>query len=366
MCSNLDTIIEGGFVASVTLYNQERGSDKVYKLDLEATDGGFTVIGWNGRRGSSLKKPVPYAEAKKLFDSIIKEKTKKGYRPGEGGSAYVTATAGEKIGIDLQLLTEDSEANIARYINDDAYIAQEKIDGERRPVARHDTVIGGNRNGFAVALPRVLVDTLSALPPDTEIDAEQIGDTLYAFDLLKYDGKGLRTVSTLARWYQLTQRLAGLSNVVVVPVASTTEEKQAFYTQLRAERKEGIVFKRRNSQYSAGQNNDQIKIKFKERATVEVASVHPTKRSVGVQAYSPEGVSVSLGNVTIPANRPIPAVGEIVEVEYLYCVSKLYQPIFKGLRVDRSLDACTTTQLKFKAGVGEEDAENDGLAQEAA
>ena len=65
---------------------------------------------------------------------------------------------------------------------------------------------------------------------------------------------------------------------------------------------------------------------------MQVASIHPTKRSITVQAIDDMGVAVPLGSVTIPANYPIPSVATLVEVEYLYVVKSLVQPIYRGQR----------------------------------
>ena len=112
--------------------------------------------------------------------------------------------------------------------------------------------------------------------------------------------------------------------------------------------------------------DDQIKIKFIESATLQVASIHPTKRSVTVQAFDDMGVAVPLGSVTVPANYPIPTVGELVEIEYLYVVKSLVQPVFRGVRTDQTQASCTLRQLKYRAGLGEEDAQNDDDALLAA
>ena len=57
------------------------------------------------------------------------------------------------------------------------------------------------------------------------------------------------------------------------------------------------------------------------------------------------------GNVTIPVNCEIPAVGSIVECRYLYAFresGKIYQPVYLGVREDIDPEECTTAQLKFK------------------
>jgi len=60
---------------------------------------------------------------------------------------------------------------------------------------------------------------------------------------------------------------------------------------------------------------------------------------------------VSAGNVTIPANQPMPKVDAIVEVRYLYAFPEsghIFQPVYLGERDDVNAVECTVKQLKFK------------------
>jgi len=67
---------------SVSLHYTDGGSsDKVYNIHLEELGPNqFTVTGYNGKRGSALiprkqtDSPVPYAEAKRLFDNLERDK----------------------------------------------------------------------------------------------------------------------------------------------------------------------------------------------------------------------------------------------------------------------------------------------------
>jgi bifunctional non-homologous end joining protein LigD len=58
------------------------------------------------------------------------------------------------------------------------------------------------------------------------------------------------------------------------------------------------------------------------------------------------------GNVTIPPNFNVPAVGEVLELRYLYALREsnaLYQPVYLGPREDVEHHECVLSQLKFKA-----------------
>ena len=79
---------------SITLYFKQGLSDKVYQTAIEPKDGGYFVTFAYGRRGSTMttgnKTPtaVNYDAAKAIYDKLIKEKTSKGYTPGEDGTPY--------------------------------------------------------------------------------------------------------------------------------------------------------------------------------------------------------------------------------------------------------------------------------------
>jgi bifunctional non-homologous end joining protein LigD len=78
------------------------------------------------------------------------------------------------------------------------------------------------------------------------------------------------------------------------------------------------------------------------------------QRSIEVRLLNGEGW-VTAGNVTIPPNHPVPKVGAVVEVRYLYAIPGsgcLYQPVYLGVRKDVEPHECVVSQLKFK---GEDD-----------
>ncbi len=361
---------------SIRLLSTKDGADKEYRVQLDQSGEGYIVTGFNGRRGGPLKAqpkittPVAYEEAKAAYDALVKSKFKGGYKPADVGGEYVVpADVGTPTGMKLHLLTQVPECDVERYLDDDRYLAQEKYDGERRPVARRETVIGGNKNGFQTSLPSAVISALLPLPNDTEIDSEQVGEVLYVFDVMKIAGESQRDVPCLERKRRvdaLVSQLGNPENIVPVYTAVGTAAKRELYARLRSSRKEGIVFKRLAAGLSEGKNDDQIKVKFVESATLQVSAHHPSKRSVTVQAFDAAGSSVSLGSVTIPANHEVPAIGALVEVEYLYVVKNLVQPVYRGQRRDQTLSSCTTSQLKFRADIGDDEAANGSFAELAA
>src|SRR5580658_8406004 len=145
----------------VSLYYRQGGSDKVYQVVIESSGAGFIVNFAFGRRGSTLQtdtktaSPVDYPEAKKIFDKLVREKTAKGYSPGEDGTPYQETSKEERCtGIPPQLLNPIDEDEAQKLLADSAWWAQEKLDGKRVLIRRKgEEITGINRQGLIIALP---------------------------------------------------------------------------------------------------------------------------------------------------------------------------------------------------------------------
>ena len=354
---------------SITLFSTLNGADKEYRIQLTAKDDGFILTGYNGRRGGTMTPqpkiavPVPYAEAKADYDALLKKQLKKGYQPGNAGANYTAPIEqGIPTGVSLHLLTQAPESDVDRFINDDAWCAQQKWDGERRPLIRRDTVFGGNKNCFRVALTVDLAKALSALPYATVLDSEQVGDRVYVFDAIEASGQCLRDIPLINRleiMKRLVGKLGAQACVLAVETAIGTKAKRALYERLKATRQEGIVFKKLVSGYRSGYNDDQIKMPFFESCTVQVVAHHKTKRSISVQGFDKDGLPDPLGWITVPSNYPMPPVGALVDTEYLYRVKALVRTIYRGIRTDQTLASCSTVNLKYRADIGVDDVEDE-------
>ncbi len=365
-------------IALTSLFYSEGRSDKEYHAEIVEVAGGNVVNFRYGRRGASLIvgtktfAPVDFAQAKKIYDKLVKGKIAKGYTPDVFGTAYQgTENASLKSGFQPQLLNPISENEALRLIEDDRWAAQEKMDGERRAVqAEVDKTIGINRKGLIVPLPLAIADEIHAVAKNGGtifVDGELINEVLWVFDL-HAQGKGVHTLPWLDRMRLAESALTGCKQIKVVPVAVTTTEKRALWNMVKANHGEGVVFKRLNSPVTPGRpstGGDWLKFKFTESASCQVMAVNIGKRSVKIGLLDPTARSIKdqrltpVGNVTIPPNHDVPATGDVVEVEYLYAYQggSLYQPVYRGKRRDIDTAACTTGQLKFKPdGRDEEDA----------
>jgi len=353
---------------SIKLHYKQGGSDKLYNILIEQSGDGHVVNFAYGRRGSTLrtgtktKTPLPLGSpddtgsktAYGVYNALLKKQRSKGYTPIDGaGGDYVDVQV-QKTDVYCQLLNPIDEDQVAALIADDDFWAQEKHDGKRMTIrhgdeARYDNeTVAINRRGLTCGAPDAILNSYKQCPDAGIFDGEAVGEIHWVFDILDYPA------------LPYSQRLAGLENympdlgpaVRLVYTAKTTAEKQALYDQLKAEGKEGIVFKRHAAPHTAGRPNsggDQLKFKFYATATVLVSG-HNDKRSVQMQAADDLGGMVDIGNVTIPPNHEVPPIHSFIEVRYLYAYEggSLYQPTYLGVRDDKgTCDKIDT--LKYKA-----------------
>lgn len=347
-------------IKSIALHSTKDGADKIYTVQIDEVEGGYLVIYANGRRGASLKPsrktPMPVAldVADGIFNKLVKEKTnpRKGYTVvGEdGGCVSVVHTSPEsKSGIEVQLLTAISRAQAEVLCLDPAFVAQEKHDGERRPIQiAGGGVKGINRNGLYVGLTSKVV---GGIPTDTDMvfDAEGFDSHVVAFDILEHNGKDLRSLGFMERHKALVDAVNKFPSVRISPVAVTSKEKLALLARIESEKGEGIVFKRAEAAYEPGKGDSQLKFKLYDETSAIVIKIN-NKRSVEVGVLDESGSVVSVGNVTIPANAEIPTAGDIIEVRYLYAYAggSLYQPTFLKPRSDLTENDCLLSRLKLK------------------
>ena len=352
---------------AVTLYYRDGGSDKVYTAAVEPRGPGYVVTFAYGRRGGTLtagtKTPSPLGldEALQVYDRLVRQKTAKGYTPGEGGTPYAgTGRAGRVTCVLPQLLNPVEEADVNQLMADDDWWAQPKFDGRRTLILKEGRdVTGINRTGLTVPLPAPVAAAVLLVAADRcLLDGELVGDVYHCFDLLNRDDGDLRDAPYAERY------AAALDLVDVVPsdalryaeTAVTAARKRQLVERLRRAGAEGVVFKHRLAPYTHGRpavGGPQRKLKFTATASCRVAAVNAGRRSVAVELLGEgDGRWVGVGSVTVPPNHAVPARGDVVEVRYLYAYrgGSLYQPVYLGRRDDVPPGDCRAAQLKYRAG----------------
>ncbi|MBI3832498.1 MAG: DNA ligase [Planctomycetes bacterium] len=354
---------------SVTLYYREGNSDKVYQASIEPQGAGFVVNFAFGRRSSTLQAgtkthaPLAYAEAKKVYDALVRSKTAKGYTAGPSGVPYSGGNKAERdTGLRPQLLNPITEDEVERFLADPAYWLQEKKDGRRIMLRKNaGEVVGINRTGLTVGLPESILESARALPGDFVLDGEAIGDRLYVFDCLARGQAKLEAHPYRDRWRALLELASGCrGSIEALPTAAASGDKRDLLRFLREKNTEGVVLKDRAAPYTPGRpasGGTQVKFKFVATASCLVTAGRNGKRSVGLEVL--EGNKrIAVGNVSIPPKAPIPQQGQVIEVRYLYAHrgGALFQPVYLGRRTDILASDCKLAQLKFRRDDAEDDA----------
>ena len=343
----------------VTLHFNDGRSDKMYQVAIREVGELYEVHFAYGRRGCALTtgkktlEPVSWNAAVRIFDRLVGEKTKKGYRSVDGPGGF-TVAAPETTGILPQLLNAADEDEVQTLLDDDAFLLQPKLDGKRLLLRKAGCIITGiNRRGLACGIPESLGASALQLPGDWLLDGECLGDQFHAFDLLEHDGCR-RTLGFKDRSMALLQLLesAPASELHFVAATYGKRTKRRVFELIKEQGGEGVVFKRMDAPYVSGRPNSggaQRKFKFVATASVIVTALND-KRSVQLGLRDNDRV-LSAGNVTIPVGAAIPSIGEVVEVQYLYAFPEsgsLYQPVYLGVRDDIEATECTRDQLKWK------------------
>ncbi|WP_348273414.1 hypothetical protein [Halopseudomonas sp. SMJS2] len=225
----------------------------------------------------------------------------------------------------------------------------------------HGSIQSVNKKGFATPYPSELTDELNGLESlfPLTVDGELVGDHYFIFDVRTVRGEcieGNAYAHRLLEMDSIAEILVanGAAHVSVVKTAYTRDEKQAFFDQMVAEGREGVVAKKVSGKYEPGQKTKggtQFKFKFIKDVTCIVLSQHKTKSSISLGLLDAQGAMVGVGNCTIPQNVAMPSPGDRVDISYLYAYEggSLYQPVYRTVRNDEvDRDECVLDRLQYK------------------
>lgn len=361
---------------SIALFYKDGGSDKVYNVQIVDKENNLYSVDFQyGRRGNSLttgtktNNPVDFATAEKVFDKLVKEKQAKGYTQDKEGTLYKGSELdGQQVGIIPWLPNPIILEKAQELLEDDDWFMQEKMDGRHMmaTVGKDNYIICTNRKGIAIATSDKITEGLLELKGKTfQVDGESMGDFYCLFDLLVLEGIDYMNINSLDRYSYLFDLVTNSDNynITLVETAVTTSQKKELFNKIKVARGEGVVFKKKDAAYISGRpasSGNILKYKFVESATCKVLKQNGDKRSVAIailsNLYMSDPPLIEIGNVTIPINYDIPLPEELIEVSYLYAYPKgsLYQPVYKGPRLDKDIPD-TYSSLKFKQGSLEED-----------
>lgn len=298
-----------------------------------------------------------------------------------------------------QLFHSASVADLDKYIEDDAWALEQKVDGMRcltvisrnlfnQPVVEFFTRGGRPLKSSAAKLhfDRITEELLKAAENILEagyktfeivLDAELVTETgtLVLLDMpyLRYnrdDVRVNRTVqyskrrSELLSFFAVT--LTEADSVTVVRGENSLDDKIGLVNSVIEKNLEGFIAKRLDSPYAEGVRvKHSLKIKLTQTADVIVLAKNSgesrhSKRGgdkinyeFGVYRVGEDGSTdlsalLHIGNCS-GIGKAYAQVGDVIEVEYLYAGAggKLVQPRMVQIREDKRPEECTADQLKF-------------------
>lgn len=202
--------------------NDAEHSDKVYTAEIVSVVGGFAVNFKYGKRGSKLAEgtktnvPVSLILAEKVFTSLVREKTAKGYTEDSGGTPY-DGDVGKLAGVlphpkkTLVTLAE------ARQWSAGEYLVQIKADGV---LARRE-VAGATLLGETVTARSGAYLTKR----DRALIAAHNGSFFAAFTVEAVHGENILNRSTRERWGILCSYVGQFPPDVVLVEPATVPDK---------------------------------------------------------------------------------------------------------------------------------------------
>ncbi|MBK6616365.1 hypothetical protein [Ottowia sp.] len=356
------------------LFCRAGSKNAVYHIQIVEQGDGTCVVNYqNGRAGGTLQTgsltpaPVSLEAARKLFEKKVKSKLKDSppYQLMDVAASVQFAevssdVSGRATGLVPQLLNEigfDQWSEVERYINDPTFVAEHKVDGERRGALHIEGVgpVGSNRKSLQVALPQQIAASLAHA--QCAVDGEILGDVLYVFDLYEVGGVCVRGLPLRERKKRLALIAGDFGpNVRVLPSAYTSDEKRALIERTRELGQEGVVFKSLDAPYEEGRPNSggpQLKFKHWKFAHVVVVRCNEDRRSVVVGVVDGTDSServVEVGSVTVPQSKNVPPDGSIIRVKYLYAYEggSLFEPTLAAVASAEQRCDARLEKLSFK------------------
>lgn len=240
---------------------------------------------------------------------------------------------------------------VDRYINDDRWVMEQKLDGHRIMLVADTDTLFLTRNGtpYTKAIPKAL--HLHGLPKGFIVDGELIDGVLWVFDVLHIDGNLQRL--PLSERRVVLNAIPETEVLRRIPQAVTTAEKKALFAEAQARSYEGVILKKASSIYECGRRTPEwLKAKFVVTADVIVLTVEDDgKESASFGVVGDDGKTiVEIGRCSL-IGKPQVIPGDVIEVRYLYAnnpaAPRLFQPTLMRVRDDKKPPECLIDQIKF-------------------
>lgn len=252
-------------------------------------------------------------------------------------------------------------SQVDNYLSDDAWVAQQKLDGDRILILVQDGRVQAlNREGEPRRnrVPQKVLDqfkSFASLPGTWCFDGELMTtEELWLFDLPVAADK-VATSHPFEFRHAVLERFMAAGAwptspcVRLLPVANTTAAKAALFSEVQERGGEGLVLRHREGPYRPGKRSDMM-LKAKLTFTVDavVHEVRPDGRNNCTYRLFDNGAWVPAGSCSLEA-RPEVRPGDVIEVRALYASPEglLYQPVMLRVRHDKAPTECTVDQLRY-------------------
>ena len=278
-----------------------------------------------------------------------------------------------------QLAKEATLTSLEHYIDNDLWVMEQKLDGNRLLVCSPGgdyppTTLTRSGSPYTKKIPKALSEF--RFPEgngamDFIIDGELVGEsvnghtvsqTFWVFDI-PFVANILDPSATLRqRRFLLEQTFEfwsqGNPAMKLVPQAKTRDEKIALAEKALKENFEGLLLKRLDAPYrSGGRTEEWLKVKFVTTADCVVLDVRDDGKDsvrLGMVEFVDGVVDqfkiVDVGRASLIGKEKAGTIakGDVIEVRYLYTGAggRLYQPTIMRKRTDKPMHECTTDQLK--------------------
>lgn len=249
--------------------------------------------------------------------------------------------------------------DVERYINDDGWAMEQKLDGVRCLVScdaeGHVFFTGHTGSSLGKGLKHQAAIAADLAIPGLVVDGELLADgTLHIFDVLEAAGTDLRGFE----FFQRRMVLEGLAaaaefkTVQVVQSFTDTEDKARLWEAVVEAGGEGVVVKRLTGKYSTGSRSREV-LKIKVTRTVDaVVMAFSTQTNSAILGLPTDNGLVKIGKCSLHC-KPSVEIGDVLEVQYLYVVDadkpSLVQPRMMRVRDDKTADECDWEQLEGAA-----------------
>jgi ATP-dependent DNA ligase len=243
-------------------------------------------------------------------------------------------------------------ADLGRFVHDDAWVFEQKVDGIRALVKVVDGVAVAIGNSTKRLMDQRMCRLFEGLPWAGQwgIDAEWLDGVLWVFDLpvtpVSSTGTPFRTRRMLLEELARSAGWTAQTPVRLIPQARSSEDKERLWMETVRLGTEGVMAKALDARYEPGKRSwTTRKIKHVRTLDVVVTAWNPTKASIDVALWR-DGELVPVGSCSW--DDPRPPVGTAAEVRCLYLgeQGRLYQPIGMRFRPDKAPEDCTWDQLE--------------------